>query len=1282
MADASANISITPQASNASIVGQSGYQGHIGQIDVVTDYHGANNPLSPSKKSSAQLPNTNFVLFEGVAISHPSMIGVDKWEVRVDKVHGGSHLGANIVWVIVGGLSPELPKGYFDPRIKIGDKVYVAGNYDPGSQAISLYGNTGYHMILFPEEKPANQPPTVSSLTTDKPSSQVAGTVITFIAYASDPDKDTIFYRFLLNGPATSGNWRDETGWTTSNIWTWSASENDAGQNAISVQVRDGKHADENGYDSSSGINYGITKKQAGPQGGVVVIQGSVVHVSDCGDQSSHYKHCEFDVKIDKVLKNDVGDPKISPGSIVTVYYSYTKTAISIQVGECVEISSSWDTKLYCNPDDSNDQYVREISCSEKPTCNPEDPNWHPGIKCTNNVVYKEHLYPNCTKQWEVLDDCNAYNPPRKCMDDRCVEEAKPSPVCNQIECEKQNHPIGVPYTKEDGKTYQKYTDCKCTLGECKCDDTKEKLVEVSCKEVKFQGTAIEKTTLDVVAEDMKDYAAPQWKVKIETKIEGSPQPNADSVYVYVGYKSKGAFDQNINKGDKVEVFGCCNSSGVSINEKGEYYIKSLKPTPKCDQAACQAESRPVGVPFKKEDGMTYQRYQDCKCKNEDCSCEGTVDKVIEAKNEVDIKFKGIYIKEDQRIGAKIDTIQIGTVLEGPQISGKINITNSISANPKTLIVGSLDPNLQNGDEVEVYAKYESQLDSSASNTEKHEGSIIGDKKYYIRKISQESKGRINFTGKIIDLPITDPRITDAATYKVEVESISPENINNVGIHVGDDVIVSLFDLCPLNEGQSTGTLIQKSWRKDPPNWNPVKGDEVEVCGNAFIPDHDWPELGIYKSVWQVDLCGSNLYYIKRIERPETCKGTISGHVYDNPALKSPISNIHLSCGGCECVQGPTTNTEGYYEFCSGFCPFTAYEIKCWGEPKDGPFGSKIPNLLETRIVKTDNIGNAKDIDFYIGHPSNGPLISRVEKLGPPLNSKILKIVIDNPTDNYIYIPKYLNGLDNIKIKINGIIIDVDKEAVCNQKDYESDLLITAKDLYKTVEPIYSTIEIVTTAPSSSLEAILEIATPVLTYSTGIDPIELLLDGSSKYFASDKWHAGFIFLNAFLFERTKFEYNVPSGAGFDFYLPPGEIQSANINKFTWTVQGMEYDLDYWGLHINSQGRYAKEYSEYKQKYGIPKNPEDKFYFLWPKMSYEFDIPYSLLSDSDIDKVALEIDEYQALKPLSRDQLPNNAMYSQESWKMGSTIAYTRYSNTKSNSYEAQPFEYYSLKMES
>ncbi|MGA9097962.1 MAG: SdrD B-like domain-containing protein, partial [Methanotrichaceae archaeon] len=103
----------------------------------------------------------------------------------------------------------------------------------------------------------------LSSLVSDKQSPQIAGTVINWTANATDPDGDQILYKFFLKGPSTKGQSVGETGWTTDNTWAWNTTNADVGSNQIEVWARDGKHANENSFDSNKVATFVITAKPA-----------------------------------------------------------------------------------------------------------------------------------------------------------------------------------------------------------------------------------------------------------------------------------------------------------------------------------------------------------------------------------------------------------------------------------------------------------------------------------------------------------------------------------------------------------------------------------------------------------------------------------------------------------------------------------------------------------------------------------------------------------------------------------------------------------------------------------------------------------------------------------------------------------------------------------------------------------------------------------------------------------------------------------------------------------
>ncbi|MDF0593660.1 hypothetical protein P0O24_08695 [Methanotrichaceae archaeon M04Ac] len=95
-----------------------------------------------------------------------------------------------------------------------------------------------------------NSPPTATSLTPNRESPQSAGSSVTWTATATDPDGDLIYYRFWLKGPSTGNAWKDMTGWTANDRWTWQTTGSDVGTSSVNVWIRDGKHAGTDGWDS------------------------------------------------------------------------------------------------------------------------------------------------------------------------------------------------------------------------------------------------------------------------------------------------------------------------------------------------------------------------------------------------------------------------------------------------------------------------------------------------------------------------------------------------------------------------------------------------------------------------------------------------------------------------------------------------------------------------------------------------------------------------------------------------------------------------------------------------------------------------------------------------------------------------------------------------------------------------------------------------------------------------------------------------------------------------
>ncbi len=101
-------------------------------------------------------------------------------------------------------------------------------------------------------------------LNPDKPSPQMAGSVVIWVAGATSSEKG-ILYKFLLKGPSTEGMLVDKTGWMPENTWIWNTTAADVGENQIEVRMRSGQYlgSDANGYDESRTAKYVITTENA-----------------------------------------------------------------------------------------------------------------------------------------------------------------------------------------------------------------------------------------------------------------------------------------------------------------------------------------------------------------------------------------------------------------------------------------------------------------------------------------------------------------------------------------------------------------------------------------------------------------------------------------------------------------------------------------------------------------------------------------------------------------------------------------------------------------------------------------------------------------------------------------------------------------------------------------------------------------------------------------------------------------------------------------------------------
>ncbi|NMC11064.1 MAG: hypothetical protein GYA39_08870, partial [Methanothrix sp.] len=101
----------------------------------------------------------------------------------------------------------------------------------PGQEALQLSGQQTASFVT----SPANQPPAMMDLTSNLQSPQEAGSIVTWMAQATDTENDPLQFLFLIDGQSVT-NWQDNP------TWTWTTSASDVGSHTVEVRVRDGKH--------------------------------------------------------------------------------------------------------------------------------------------------------------------------------------------------------------------------------------------------------------------------------------------------------------------------------------------------------------------------------------------------------------------------------------------------------------------------------------------------------------------------------------------------------------------------------------------------------------------------------------------------------------------------------------------------------------------------------------------------------------------------------------------------------------------------------------------------------------------------------------------------------------------------------------------------------------------------------------------------------------------------------------------------------------------------------
>jgi len=94
-----------------------------------------------------------------------------------------------------------------------------------------ILGQSGLIADIFENQ----QPPFISDLIPTPPGPQVDRTPITWNAIASDPNEDTIYYKFELSGPSTGNRYVVQQNWSEKSEWIWNSTGSDIGINYIRV---------------------------------------------------------------------------------------------------------------------------------------------------------------------------------------------------------------------------------------------------------------------------------------------------------------------------------------------------------------------------------------------------------------------------------------------------------------------------------------------------------------------------------------------------------------------------------------------------------------------------------------------------------------------------------------------------------------------------------------------------------------------------------------------------------------------------------------------------------------------------------------------------------------------------------------------------------------------------------------------------------------------------------------------------------------------------------------
>ena len=175
-----------------------------------------------------------------------SVVNWLKQNYDTDKIYVHVDTDTKDVWLNLDWGADEKGNAHPGGPFYQGEKHYVLCIRDK-------FGKTP----LNPPEK-SNKPPKLIGLNSDKPTPQEAGTAVTWIAEAKDPDKDQVLYRFFINDESA-------TNWSKDNKWTWITEDEDIGENQVEVRIRDEKHKGPNRFDNNKVVSFNVTSQKLNP---------------------------------------------------------------------------------------------------------------------------------------------------------------------------------------------------------------------------------------------------------------------------------------------------------------------------------------------------------------------------------------------------------------------------------------------------------------------------------------------------------------------------------------------------------------------------------------------------------------------------------------------------------------------------------------------------------------------------------------------------------------------------------------------------------------------------------------------------------------------------------------------------------------------------------------------------------------------------------------------------------------------------------------------------------